>query len=331
MPEIVKSPPASSIVTVRQDLNEVIDVGQAGQDVSVSAAAAAAKAEIEARIIAARKWRRDVDMFREGLLKDCRRPTFAEIALYEKPVGRKRNAATGQFEENFAVNFSIRFIENALQHWGNVHTTARITGEDAERVLLTVQVIDVERNVGYATDATIDKLVERKELKGGRRARGMRQNSYGETVYLVEATKDEIRNLIGAERSKLLRDNGQRLLPRDILDEARAQIDRVTADENAKDPDSAKKKVLDRFATLGISAAMLKKYLERPIETLTAEDLKGLASLFNGLKEGEFTWAEVLRKRAEAAEKSGEAGDAPAAPQRLRDKILKESDKKETK
>jgi hypothetical protein len=309
--------PSGSTVTVRQDLAEEISVGH---DMAPTAAAAAAKAEIEARIIAARKWPRDVDQFREGILKDCRRPGFAEIALYRRPVGRKKDA-TGNWVDAFAINFSVRFIESALQHWCNVHVTARIGYEDAQRALLTVQVIDVQRNVGYSTDAMLDKVIERREVKKGRSVRGVRENSYGDTVYLVDATGDEFRNLMGAERSKLLRDNGQRLLPRDILDEARALIDKTVADETAKDPDAAKKKILDKFAGLGISATMLKDYLGRPVETLTAKDLGELAPLYAGLQQGEFNWADVMRSRNEPAEGEPKAEAGKGGAKSLTDKI----------
>jgi hypothetical protein len=320
--ELIKRP-GGSTVRVRDDLTQEITVGQ---DMSPTAAAAAAKAEIEARILAARKWPRDIDQFREDILKDCRRPGFAEIALYRKPVGRKKNAE-GKWEEAFAIGESIRFVEDALQLYGNVHVTARISYEDHERALLTVQVVDVQRNVGYSTDAMLDKLVERKEVKPGRKTRGMRENSYGDLVYLLEATKDEFRNVMGAERSKLLRDNGKRLLPRDILDECRAQIEATIANENAKDPDSAKKKVLDKFSALGISAAMMKDYLGRPLETLTPKDLNELAPLYNGLKDGDFTWVDVLRAKAEPAEGEEPAPEASAKkPARLRDKLMKSSE-----
>jgi len=315
----------SGPVTIRQDLVEEVTIGN---DATIAAGAANAKAEIEARIIAARRWRRDVDVFREGLLKDCRRPLFAEKALYHKPVGRKKNPETGEWEEAFATNFSIRFIEDALQHFTNWYVISRVIADDARQTKIFVAVLDVERNTGYGTEQVIEKVIERKEAKKGRKVVGQRENSYGDMVLLLEATKDEMRNLIGAERSKLIRDQGQRLLPSDVLEEARMLIDRTVVDETAKDPDAAKKKVLDRFAGLGISASMLKEYLGKPLETLTTKDLADLAPIHNGLKEGDFTWPDLMRMKEEPAEGEAPAPGAPPATAGkrppLRDRVMQQ-------
>jgi hypothetical protein len=312
---------AGSSMTVR-DTTLANEVSVSG-DMAPTAAAAAAKAEIEASYVVALRNPRDIDGFRQRILRDCRRPGFADTALYHRPVGRERDPATGEWRDAFAINFSIRFIEAALMAWKNVHTTSRITYEDQDRGLLTVKVLDLESNVAYSTDATIDKLIERKEVKKGRVARGVRENSYGDMVYLLDATKDEFRNLMGAERSKLIRDNGQRLLPRDILEEARVVIDSTVQNESAKDPDSAKKKIMDKFSSLGITPAMLKEYLDgQPVEGLTLEGLQQLGLLYNGLKEGQYTWPEVMRVKAEAAEAEGDQKLEPAKRERVRDRIL---------
>jgi len=296
--QIVKS--GSGQVKMREEkLAQEITVGR---DTSAEAAAAAAKAEVEVRTAQALKFPRNLDQFREDILRDCKRPGFAEIALYRKPVGRKKNQETGKWEENFAVGESVRFIESALQAFGNVHVFSRIDYENSEQAKLTVGVLDLQRNVGYSFDVILDKLIERREVKTGRKPRGMRENSYGDMVYLVEATKDEFRNIMGAERSKLLRDNGRRLLPRDILDECRAQIEATLADANAKDPDAQRKKMLDAFSALGVSATMLQEYLGRPFESLQPADINDLRALHNALKDGECTWADVMRAKAEPAE-----------------------------
>lgn len=321
---------AGKTIEVREGFSEETAVSS---DTAPAAAAAKAKAEVEAAYVVAWKRPRDIDVFRLRVIKDCRRPGFAETALYHRPVGREKDPATGEWRDAFAVNFSIRFIESALENFEHVAISSHITYEDKTRALLTVKVTDLFRNVSYSTDAMLEKIVERREIKKGRTALGVRENSYGDTVYLVEATKDEFRNVVGAERSKLIRDNGQRLLPRDVLEEARAEIDKTVGDENAKDPDSAKKKVLDRFSAIGISPVMLKEYLgaDQPIEAMTIEGLKQMGLLYNGLKEGQFTWPDVMRMKAETEEAGKQA--EPAKRQSLRDRVLKtqEAPKEEAK
>jgi hypothetical protein len=295
-------------------------------DLAVAAAAAKAAKEIElAFAIAFKSPPRNIDVFRETMIRHCRRKTFAETALYCRPAGRERDPATGQWRDAFAINFSIRFMEAAIQAWQHVHTTASITFENSEKRLLNVKVFDLQNNVSYAADAMIEKLVERRELKD-RVERGRRLNSSNETVYLVDATKDEVRSATGAERSKLIRDQAQRLFPRDVLEECRAYIDSTVKDENAKDPDSAKKKILDKFASLGIGASMLAEYMGgQPFESLTADGLSALGALFNGLKDGQWTWPEVMKSKREQAESAvAPAKEKTGGAKKLRDKLLQQ-------
>lgn len=278
---------------------------------SITAAAAAARAEIETRIVAALRHPRDVDAFRQGILKDCHRPGFADLALFHKPIGG------GEI-----VDFSIRFIESALQHYRNLHVTSDIEYEDSEQAKLRVSVLDVQNNSGISDVALIDKLVERKQVKAGRKARGMRENSYGTMVYLVEATADEFQNAVNARKSKMIRDLVKRLLPRDILEECRTVIDATLADENAKDPDAAKKKIIDKFLALGVTVAMLKDFMGGALETVTAADLAKLTPVYNALKGGETTWADIMRSRENPEDDA--KPDATQPRTKARDKVMQQ-------
>lgn len=307
-------------VSVKEDTwgSEVLAQG----DLSPAATAAAARARIEARTVVALRNRRDEDLFGQQIEKLCSRPSFAATALYCKPVGKKQNAQ-GQYEEQYAIDWSIRAIQQFLRLFKNTDTRASILYDDARKTLLAVEVLDIENNVGHSREMMIEKTVERRD-KRGRDVISGRVNSYGETVYLVYATGDEVRNKLGAETSKLLRDNGKRLLPADLLEMARATVDRINDTENAKDPDAAKKKILARFLSIGITADMLKAYLDRPLEGLSAKDVAELGVLFNGLKDGEFTWSDVMRLKNAPAEETP-AADAPAETAKtgkLKDKIL---------
>jgi hypothetical protein len=324
MPEVQKPDTApTGAVQVREDFTGTEITAQG--DLSAQAAAAEARTEIESRIIAAHKWPRDVDLFRRRLLNACRRPGFAATALYHKPVGRKKNEA-GVYEQQFATNFSIRFIEEAIKEYGNMFIVSRITYDDERKIRVLVVSLDCERNSGYATDALIEKTVERRPENARKRVPiRIRENSYGDVVHIVEATPDEVKLMLASERSKLIRTNGQRLLPADILEECRAQIDATVADEHAKDPDAAKKKVIDRFNNIGINPAQLKEYMERPLDALTVKDIAELTALHTGLKDGDFTWADVMKaKNAPAEGEEGQQDKPEGTPGKnpLKDKLM---------
>src|SRR5262249_15325172 len=145
---------------------------------------------------------------------------------------------------------------------------------------------------------------------------------------LVDATEEEFKLKAAAEFSKVVRDNVQRLLPRSILDEARALIERTLSDDTAQNPDAAKKKILEAFGSLGIGVAALKEYLGQPVESLSPKDLAELRALYTGLKEGSLSWSEVLAAKRES-ESAGEGEDESAARPPLRDRVLNRRRQKE--
>jgi hypothetical protein len=276
------------------------------------------KTQLEAAMILAKHKPRSLDKFRLRMLDYCKDPAAAAGALYRKPVGKAPDAKTGQMVEQYAVNFSVRFDEAALQAFGNTRVWEWITYEDSERARIHVLVIDVEDNNGYGTDRMIEKVVERKN-PGKRPVRRWRANSFGDQVALVDATADEFRNLWGAERSKLRRDNAQRLLPYNILAECRAQIEATLKDQHAQNPAAARNKIVDAFHTLGITPEELTDYLGKKPEQFLESDLAQLREIYTGLRDGEFTWAALIRLKEDPAE--GE-GKAPPKSTKLKDQII---------
>jgi len=289
-------------------------------DVSVQSAAAASaekeRAMVECMYVMAAKRPRNINQFRVEAIEAMQHKSLADASIWQRPAGRKQNAQ-GQWEQNYAEGFSIRAMEAFGQIWGHLYISARVNWDDGERTSITVTVIDTQKNITYSRDAIVEKRVERKDKKG-REVLGERLNSYGDLVYTVRATDDEHRMHLGAEVSKQMRDCISRIIPAYLKAELWEVAKKTIADQNAKDPGSALRKICDKFAALGVSPVMLQEYLGRPLETITANDLNDLAALHTGLKENSFTWADVMRVQAEPAE--GEA-TKPTPTQKLRDKI----------
>lgn len=261
----------------------------ASHETAASAAAAQAKAVIEARYTIAIARPRDMDVVRQKLLKECSRPSFAESAQYRKPMGKKKNERTGEWEQQFIEGPSIRFAEAAIRCMGNIVVQVVTTYDDEEKRIVEVSVTDLEANVPFTTSITVGKTVERRNKKPGDEVIRERTNGNGDKVFIIRATEDELLNKQNALFSKAIRTNGLRLLPGDIVDECMAAAIKTAQNADAQDPDAARRKLLDAFAGIGVSAEDLKRYIG-DLSKLSPRELAELRALYAAIKDGETTW-----------------------------------------
>jgi len=250
-----------------------------------SALAAQASAAVQARYVMALQRPRDLLKVRATLLLDCRRPGFAEKAIYNKPVG---DGIEGP---------SIRLAEAAARAMTNMFTDVFAVYDDDKKRIVRVSASDLESNITYTKDVTIEKTMERSKLRDGQTALSSRVNSRGYPVFLVAATDDDILNKENALASKAMRTCLLRLVPGDILDEAMDQA-RLTMESKIKeDPDFEKKRMCDAFLDVGVTIDQLKEYLGHPIETTTAPEIARMKKLFMAIKDGEASWAEAVEQK----------------------------------
>ena len=224
-------------------------------------------ASVQARYVMAIKRPRNWDQTRQDMLKECARPSFARVARYRKPVGEGIEGP------------SIRFAEAALRYMKNVIVETPLVRDDAAARVLRVTVTDLEANLTYWKDVTVPKTVERRQLGKGQLPISKRHNSYGDLVYLVPATDDQILNTENALVSKAIRTCALRLLPGDILDECMEAVIRTQRNEDAKDPDAARKALVDTFGAVGVRADDLSAYLAHDLGVMTPAELLHLRAI----------------------------------------------------
>lgn len=251
-------------------------------EVISSVLAAQAKAETEARYVVAINRPRNIDVVRKKLLKECDRPGFAESGYYKV--------------QNRGEGLSIRFAEAALRAMGNIDTTVTVVYDDDDKRVLKIDVIDMESNARLSDMLVIMKRIERKYLRDGEVAIRTRLNSYGQTVYLRQATDDEIAPIQGARISKSLRNNILRILPGDIQDECKTRILQIRDGDVPKDPGAQKRRVIDSFDGIGISIENLVDYLGHDIDSCSPSEFEELRNLFLNVKSGELRFHEVLEE-----------------------------------
>jgi len=282
-------------------------------DPAAVAAAETAKARIQSAYLMALNRPRSEDQARVRILEACKRPLFAERVEYAKPVGGR--SITGP---------SVRFAELAIREWGNVLAESQVIYEDTEIRRVRVTVIDLETNATFSKELSVRKTVERKKADD-REVVGQRLNKYNELVFIVLATEDELHNKEAAMISKALRNEGLRIIPSDIVDEALETAKATLRNRDSQDPKAAKKRVMDAFATIGIKPNDLAAYLGHSIDTITPSELEALRGVYAAIKEGDATWADyVSPPKADAKQE-----DTKTATEKLLEKTTRKPKKSE--
>lgn len=265
----------------RTNTQEIASYAQA--ETAASFVAAEAKAMIEARYVVANRFPRNDDLVRQKLLKECQRSSFANVAIYSKPVGGKKMEGP-----------SIRFAEAILRMMGNVSIDVKVLFDDREKRIVRVTITDYETNYPITQDLTIEKTMERREVKATDTVISSRLNSNGISVHLVEATEDAVATKQAAQVSKAIRSQGLRMVPGDLIDEAMTAVRATQKKTDFQDPDGARNALLDGFAEIGVTAKQLAVWLEHDTSNFSPKELIELRAIFRGIKDGDSTWREVM-------------------------------------
>jgi len=260
-------------------------------DPAIVAAATAAMYEIHNATQAALASPRNTDLARQTLLKRCHDPSFAERAIFLKPVGKKQ-----------IPGLSIRFAEEAAVRWKNIYCSKRVIYDNDDVRKLMIVVKDLEANITFSPELLVNKTVERKFLKDGQEALGERLNSYGQRVFLVRATEDDLMVKENAWVSKEIRNCILRLLPGDLKEDCFDEMQKTLETKINKDPDAEKKKILDGFGVLNVMPDKVASAIGKPLESLEPADIAELRKMYQAIKDGETT----IDKFIEVREASGE-------------------------
>jgi len=281
--------------TFTQNESQLPAVQASASENSAIAMAALQKATVEARYKMALARPRDLDMVRQAMLKDAQRPSFANVAIYHKPVGKGIEGP------------SIRFVESAIRNMTNILTETATISEDDERRVIRVAVSDLETNTYFSQDVTVTKTVERSKLPQGEKPIRIRTNSKGQPVFILHGTDDDILNKQNALISKAVRTLGLRLIPGDLVDEALWYVRQTMQKQDAQNPDAAKNRLIDAFAQIGVSVEQLKEYVGHELSALSPNELQTLRAIYSAIKDGETSWKAIMDSEAEKnAEKEAE-------------------------
>ena len=293
----MNAPAERAALATTQSFNETHSM-HAVVETASTAIAAQSKAMVESRYVMAMRNPRNWDAVRQDLIKECRRPSFAnnKSAYYIKPIGQG------------VEGLGIRFVEVALRCMKNVLVETTMIFEDETKEVHRVSVTDLEANITYPLDVRVSKTVERSKPNSDGSYISVRKNSYNKDVFTVPANDDDLLNKRGALISKAIRTIGLRIIPGDLCDEAEEIIKAIRLDEAAKDPDAERRKIVDAFAGIGVSATDLIGYIGHGLEKCSPAQIVELRGIYGAIKDGEATWKTVIENKAEQKKP---ADDAP--------------------
>lgn len=253
-------------------------------ELAAQASAAQAAAIIQAQFAIAFKRPRNMDDARARIMAMCASPEFAEKAIYSKPIGKDR-----------VRGFSIRAAEGFSAIMTNMRTSRMTLWDDADKKILRVEAMDLQLNNSQTREVTIAKTIERKD-KRGRTVLEERVNSYGDTVYIVRPTDDELLVKTSALCAKEERECILKLIPPEWRMQAMGIC--LNAIENgAKDgnPEDLRKKLVESFYAIGVSAEDLSRFLGHSVAALAPKERAELRQIYTAIRDGEAVWSDFSK------------------------------------
>lgn len=244
--------------------------------------------EIQASLVVAKQFPRDVAHCLESIKVSCGRSRLAEQALYS--YSRGGTDITGP---------SIRLAEAIAQHYGNLEFGWREINRGLD-----------PDGVGYS-----DVVAFAWDLQTNvRRPQNFRVRHWRDTRSGGYSLKDErdIYELLANMAQRRVRACIIAVIPGDIFDEAVAQCEttlKATADTS---PENLKK-IIKVFAEFKVTQAQIEARIQRKLESITPAQVVQLKKIYSSLKDGMSTPEDWFESKAKATAATAEPVDPFAA------------------
>lgn len=266
-------------------------------------------AQQQALFAMAQRFPRDLDIFREKILKECKNATFAELAIYDLPFG-KEHVRGGSIRLAEGIYRAMQWFALDVRMVGD---TPSMPGRPGFRTW-RVEMLDIQNGTPSSLEAAVEKTVERRSPPSDRAIIATRTTSEGNTVFVCEATASELLAKENAATSKMRRNLILARVERSLMDEIQAEIRKTNESEADRDPDAARRRMLDGFAEIGVDADELKRYCGQELSTLSPKQIVDLRELWSGISDGFCTWADALADKGLGSSVPANDGARGAGP-----------------
>lgn len=252
-------------------------------------------AEVQAAMMIARMNPRDPIAAMDRIMNACSRPSLADAAVYT--YSRGGTDITGP---------SIRLAEAMAQSWGNMAFGIRELSQGNGESTVQAFAWDVETNTRREVTFQVPHVRHTK--------RGVTRLDDPRDVYELVANQ-------GARR---LRACILAVIPGDVTEAAVAQCE-VTMKAKADVSPEAMKKMVEAFATFGVSQAQIEKRIQRRLDAIQPAQVVSLKKIYASLRDGMSAAADWFEP---AEHDEAGAGDSPSAQPKTRTSAVKDALKK---
>lgn len=239
-----------------------------GADMIQAPATASAMRAIEASVMLAKRFPRSESNALQGIIRACKRPSFAVDSYYRFP----RGGATVQGP-------SVVMAREIARLWGNIRTGLEIVEVTDDEVHIRGWAWDLETNRYECGEDRFKRSAQRKN------------KATGQTEWVAPDERDT-RELVNRRGAILVRNAILHLLPSDIIDLAMEEAQRTVARQTKEDPEGQRKAIIVAFGELGISATEIAETMRCPIEQLQPADIQKLREAYKAVKDGSIRWGE---------------------------------------
>ncbi|MED4626887.1 MULTISPECIES: hypothetical protein [Bacillus] len=248
------------------------------QDTSVTTEAMVSRQaqEVQAAMIIAKKFPRDVFAAFDRIKKACERRLLAENAVYEYPRGGTKVSGP-----------SIRLAEALAQNWGNIDYGIMELEQKAGESSVMAYAWDLETNTRQTKIFTV---------KHERKAKG--------TVTKLNDARD-IYEMVANQGARRLRSCILGVIPGDIVDAAVDMCQKTLINGHKEPLEDRLRNALSTFKKeFGITKEMIEEYIGSNVDAFTEQDFLKIGRIYTSLRDGMAKKEDYFNVKATGATRS---------------------------
>lgn len=229
---------------------------QAPANALVAAEQQRAEAEIQAAMVIAKRFPRDVVRATDRILRACTRPALAEGALYAYPRGSE--LVTGP---------SIRLAESLAQGWGNVTFGVRELSQTRGESTVEAFAWDLEANTRQTKVFQVPHVrhTKRGQIK-------------------LEDPRD-VYELVANQGARRLRACILGILPGDLVEAAVKQCELTQTHAGGATEDQVKG-LIEAFGKIGVTPEQLARFLGHRLDGVIGAEMTRLRKVYTSIRDG---------------------------------------------